>query len=135
VEAYLLLEAARADREICLKQQNLVHEIIHRNIITLQLNRLRLEKAQHDLDTADEFIGYVRRTIRGNGCPPSEYAMRGDYTDSELKSRKFVFVAAVYHIPHRSISRTECFVPSGSTANHHTGPCPSSASGFDVVLD
>ena len=48
-EAYLLLEAACADRQIWLMWKNLSLQIIHRNTLTLQYNRLVLEGVQEDL--------------------------------------------------------------------------------------
>ncbi|KIJ11766.1 hypothetical protein PAXINDRAFT_101542 [Paxillus involutus ATCC 200175] len=81
VEAYLLLEAARADRQVCLTRKTLALQIIHRNTLTLQYNRLLLEKVQDELSTADQFIGHVWLTIRKSGHPVAfEYAMREDYS-------------------------------------------------------
>ena len=48
MEAYLLLESARSDRVISHMREDLVHEIVHHNIIVLQLNRLVLENARND---------------------------------------------------------------------------------------
>ena len=48
MEAYLLLEAAQSDRQISLMRKKLAYEIIHRNTIALQLNRIVLEKAKED---------------------------------------------------------------------------------------
>ena len=80
-EAYLLLETARADWQVWLTRQNLVHQIIHRNTLTLQYNRLMLEKAQDKLRTADRFVGKVRTTIRQSGVTAAfEHAMREDYS-------------------------------------------------------
>ena len=59
MEAYLLLEAARSDRQISLMRKNLAYEIIHRNTITLQLNHIVLEKAEEDFQRAEELIGQV----------------------------------------------------------------------------
>lgn len=79
-EAYLLLEAARADRQVRLTRRNLAHQIIHRNTLVLQYNRLLLEKTEDDLRTADRFVGHVRFVIRKSGIPVAlEYAMREDY--------------------------------------------------------
>ena len=77
MEAYLLLEAARSDRQISSMRKDLAYEIVHRNSIALQLNRLMLERAETDLDAADELVGHVRLTIRQSGHSPAvEYAMR-----------------------------------------------------------
>ncbi|KAI5996642.1 hypothetical protein EDC04DRAFT_2979373 [Pisolithus marmoratus] len=43
MEAYLLLEVARSDRQISLKWKDLAYEIVHHNTITLQLNHIFLE--------------------------------------------------------------------------------------------
>ena len=67
MEAYLLLEAARSNRQISLMRKNLAYEIIHRNTIALQLNRIMLEKAEQDLQQADELVGQVRLTVRQCG--------------------------------------------------------------------
>ena len=67
MEAYLLLEAARSDRQISLMRKNLAYEIIHRNTIALQLNRIVLEKAEEDFQRAEELIGQVRLTVRQSG--------------------------------------------------------------------
>ena len=89
-EAYLLLETARADRQVWLTRQNLVHQIIHRNTLTLQYNRLMLEKAQDALCTADRFVGEVRTTIRQSGVTAAfEHAMREDYSLYPRASGKF----------------------------------------------
>ena len=64
-----------------LTRQTLVHQIIHRNVLTLQYNCLVLEKAEEELRTADQFVGYVRARIRQSGITTaSEYAMREDYS-------------------------------------------------------
>ena len=77
MEAYLLLEAARSDRQICLMRKDLAREVIHRNTIALQLNRILLERSEKALQAADEFIGRVRVTIRQSGQSAAlEYAMR-----------------------------------------------------------
>jgi hypothetical protein len=67
MEAYLLLEAARSDRAISHMRNDLANEIVHRNTIALQLNRLLLENAQKDLRAADEVVGHVRLCIRQSG--------------------------------------------------------------------
>lgn len=78
-EAHLLLEAARADREVRLTRKNLALQIVHRNTLVLQYNRLLLDKAHEDLRTADRFIGHVRFVIRKSGLPVTvQYAMQGD---------------------------------------------------------
>ena len=77
MEAYLLLEAARSDRQISLMRKDLAYEIVHRNTIALQLNRIILERVETDLHAADEFVGHVRLTIRQSGHSAAvEYAMR-----------------------------------------------------------
>ncbi|KAI6003102.1 hypothetical protein EDD15DRAFT_2360985 [Pisolithus albus] len=69
-EAFLLLETACADRQI-----------VHRNTLTLQYNRLILEKAQEELRSADRLVGHVRFIIRKSGIPVvSEYAMHEDHS-------------------------------------------------------
>ena len=45
-------------------RKNLAYEIIHRNTIALQLNRIVLEKAEEDFQRAEELIGQVRLTVR-----------------------------------------------------------------------
>jgi hypothetical protein len=62
-EAYLLLEAAQSDSTISRMRKDLAHEIIHRNTITLQLNRLFFDNSQNDLCAADEFVGHVRLSL------------------------------------------------------------------------
>jgi len=85
IEAYLLLKAARADRQVWLTQQNLVHQIIRCNTLTLQYNRIMLEKAQDELRSADRFVGHVRATIRRSGVTTAcEYAMREDYSSAAI---------------------------------------------------
>lgn len=85
IEAYLLLEAARADQQVWLTRQNLVHQIIRRNTLTLQYNRVMLEKAQDELRAADRFVGHVRATIRRSGVTTAfEYAMREDYSSAGI---------------------------------------------------
>ena len=76
MEAYLLLEAARSDHQICLMHKDLAREVIHRNTIALQLNHILLEWSEKALQAADEFIGRVRVTIRQSGQSAAlEYAM------------------------------------------------------------
>lgn len=78
-EAHLLLETARADREVHLTRRNLALQIVHRNTLALQYNRLLLDRAQEGLRTADRFIGHVRFVIRKSGLPVTvEYTMQGD---------------------------------------------------------
>ena len=92
MEAYLLLEAARSDRQISLMRKNLAHEIVHRNTITLQLNRISLERAEKDLHTADEFVGKVRLTIRQSGqSTAKEYAMREPWPTRSEAGRYFFY--------------------------------------------
>ena len=68
MEAYLLLEAARSDQQISLTmRKKLAYEIIHRNTIALQLNRIVLEKAEEDFQRAEELIGRVQLTVRQSG--------------------------------------------------------------------
>lgn len=67
MEASLLLEAARSDRAISHMREDLAREIVHRNAVTLQLNRLMLENAQNDSRAADEVVGNVRVSIRRSG--------------------------------------------------------------------
>ena len=67
MEAYLLLESARSDQVISHMREDLAHEIVHRNIIVLQLNWLVLENAQNDSQAADKFVGHVRLSIRQSG--------------------------------------------------------------------
>ena len=67
MEAYLLLEVARSEKVISRMRKDLACEIVHRNTITLQLNRLFLENAQNDLYGADELVGHVRLSIRQSG--------------------------------------------------------------------
>ncbi|KAI6001900.1 hypothetical protein EDD15DRAFT_2361262 [Pisolithus albus] len=77
MEAYLLLEVARSDRQISLKRKDLAYEIVHRNTVALQLNRIFLERAERDLRAVDEHVGHVRLTIRQSGhSAASMYAMR-----------------------------------------------------------
>ncbi|KAG6372387.1 hypothetical protein JVT61DRAFT_7852 [Boletus reticuloceps] len=59
MEAYLLLEAARADCCIFSTHKSLALQIVHRNTLVLQYNHMTLEKAQNDLRAADQFIGHV----------------------------------------------------------------------------
>ena len=77
-EANLLLEAARADQTILLTHKKLTHQIIHRNILVLQYNRILLERTQDDLHAVDQFVGHVRLMIRRSGQTAAafEYATR-----------------------------------------------------------
>ncbi|KAI6004678.1 hypothetical protein EDD15DRAFT_2191481 [Pisolithus albus] len=80
-EAYLLLEVAKADQRIFLAREALALQIVQRNTLVLQYNRMTLERAQKDIRTADQFIGHVRLTIRGSGHTPAfEYAMQEDHS-------------------------------------------------------
>jgi hypothetical protein len=67
MEAYLRLEAARSERVISRMCKDLAHEIVHHNVIALQLNQLVLEDARNDSHAADEFVGHVHFTIRRSG--------------------------------------------------------------------
>ena len=67
MEAYLLLEVARSNHQISLMRKDLTYEIVHRNTITLQLNRIVLERMERDLHAADELVGHVHLTIRQTG--------------------------------------------------------------------
>ena len=58
-------------------RKNLAHEIVHRNTITLQLNRIMLEKAEEDVLQAEELIGRVRLIVRQCGHSAAQrYAMK-----------------------------------------------------------
>ena len=86
-----------ADRQVWLTRQNLAHQIIHCNTLTLQYNRLMLEKAQDELRAADRFVGQVRTTIRRSGITMAfEYAMREDHSSvaisGEVHLSRFPFV-------------------------------------------
>lgn len=48
-------------------RKDLAEEIIHRNILTLQLNQIFLEGAHDDIRTADEVVGRVRLSNRRSG--------------------------------------------------------------------
>ena len=77
MEAYLLLEAARSDRQISCMQMDLAVKIIHRNTIALQFNGLMLKRAQKDLHAADELVGYTHLSIRQSGhSAASEYVLQ-----------------------------------------------------------
>jgi len=92
MEAYLLLEAARSDRQISPIQKDLAHEIIHHNTITLQLNHILLEQAEKDLYMADEFVGQVHLTIRQSSqLAAMEYAMWESWPSRAQASRYFCF--------------------------------------------
>jgi hypothetical protein len=92
MEAYLLLEAARSDQAISRIQKDLACEIIHRNTITLQLNRIVLEKAQNDSRAADEFVGHVRLCVRESGFSTAqEQAMREPFAELLRKQRGMSF--------------------------------------------
>ncbi|KIM68963.1 hypothetical protein SCLCIDRAFT_19644 [Scleroderma citrinum Foug A] len=57
--------------------KDLAYEIVHCNTITLQFNRIMLERAERDLHAVDELVGCVHLTIRESGhSPMSEYAMQ-----------------------------------------------------------
>jgi len=76
MEAYLLLEVARSNRQISLMQKDLTYEIVHHNAVALQLNHIVLERVERDLHTADELVGHVRLTIRQTGHSAAfEHAM------------------------------------------------------------
>ena len=54
----------------------LARQIIHRNTLVLQYNRVVLERAQDDLRDADRFVGQVRFVIQKSGHSAAfEYAM------------------------------------------------------------
>ncbi|KAF8125561.1 hypothetical protein EV363DRAFT_1402330 [Boletus edulis] len=80
-EAYLLLEAAQADHCILLACKSLAHQIIHRNTLVLQYNRIVLEQAQDDLHAAGRFIGQVHFMIwRCGQSTAFEYVMQEDHS-------------------------------------------------------
>lgn len=99
MEAYLLLEAARSDRAISMMRNDLANEIVHRNTIALQLNRLLLENAQNDLRAADEVVGHVRLTIRQSGHSiVREHAIREPEVHSPHRRSRgmlFYFIAVL----------------------------------------
>ena len=54
----------------------LARQIIHRNTLVLQYNRVVLERAQDDLRDADRFVGQVRFVIWKSGHSAAfEYTM------------------------------------------------------------
>ncbi|KAI5990600.1 hypothetical protein EDD15DRAFT_2369661 [Pisolithus albus] len=92
MEAYPLLEAAQSDRQISLMRKDLAYEIVHRNTIALQLNRIMLERAEADLLAAVELVGHVRLTIRQSGHSAAvEYAMRESWTRRPQASKSSIF--------------------------------------------
>ena len=79
-EAYLLLEAACADRRIILTHKSLTCQIIHCNTLVLQYNRMVLEQAQDDLHAADRFVRQVHLLIHKSGQSAAyAYAMQEDH--------------------------------------------------------
>jgi hypothetical protein len=63
-EAYLLLEAARANSHISHSHEILTCQIVHCNTLILQYNHMALERAQNDLRPADRLIGHVWLVIQ-----------------------------------------------------------------------
>ena len=79
-EAYLLLEAARADCHIILTHKSLTHQIILRNTLVLQYNRMISERAQDDLNATDCFVGQVCFLIhKSSQSVTYAYAMQEDH--------------------------------------------------------
>ena len=115
LEAYLLLEVARSNRQISLIRSNLAYAIVHRNSITLQLNRIMLEKAKEDAHQAGELISHVRLAIRQSGYSAAhEYSMKEPWPRSGQ-----CFSCGFFRLSHHRIGK-------------HAS---SSESVLDVVLD
>jgi hypothetical protein len=88
-EAYLLLEAAHADRGIILARNSLTRQIIHHNTLVLQYNRMVLEQAQDDLHATDRFVA-TSLTNKYASCPlspthpPSPSEQESDVEDEQF---------------------------------------------------
>ena len=118
MEAYLLLEAAQSDHQICLMCKDLACEVIHCNTIALQLNHIPLERSEKALQVADEFIGHVHVTIRQSGQSAAlEYAMHETQsTDQSFGKLSFFFLQLCHNkVVRRSgvLVRSQCRVRLG----------------------
>ena len=89
-------------------RKDLTYEIIHRNTIALQLNRIMLERAEKDLHAADKLVGHVHLTIRQSGHSTAfEYAMQESWPCCPSSfSKSFLFLVCFlqmhYHVDCRS---------------------------------
>ena len=81
-------------------RKNLAHEIVHRNTIALQLNRIMLEKAEEDLLQAEELIGRVRLTVRQCGYSAAHrYAMKEPWSHRGQSFPSFLeLLSQQYHL-------------------------------------
>ena len=69
-EANLLLEAAVSNRKVHHIQKLLADQLIHRDTLQLQYNRMQVKKAEMKLSTAELHVGRVRMVLRQHGYSP-----------------------------------------------------------------
>lgn len=66
-EARLLLATARINCGILATQKNLADQLVQRDLLRLQYNRLKVKQARQSLTDAEYYVGRVRLMMRKNG--------------------------------------------------------------------
>ena len=69
-EANLLLEAAVSNRKVHHIRKSLADQLVHRDMLQLQYNRMQVKKAELKLSTAELHVGRVRMVLRQHGYSP-----------------------------------------------------------------
>ena len=69
-EANLLLEAAVSNRKVHHIRKSLADQLVHRNTLQLQYNRMQVKKAEMKLSAAELHVGRVRMVLRRHGYSP-----------------------------------------------------------------
>lgn len=106
VEAYLLLEMARTDRNVCDFRTKLANELVRHSAVTLKYNCLQLQKVKDDLHDANHHVGRVRLLIRESGLAVSAHAL----CDFELpvacadRSSKCYLIIRIQDLPYSIVT-------------------------------
>ena len=69
-EANLLLKAAVSNRKVHHIRKSLANQLIHRDMLQLQYNRMQVKKAELKLSAAELHVGRVRMVLRRHGYNP-----------------------------------------------------------------
>ena len=69
-EANLLLEAAVSNRKVHHIRKSLADQLVHRDTLQLQYNRMQVKKAEMKLSAAELHVGRVHMVLRRYGYSP-----------------------------------------------------------------
>ena len=88
-EAQLLLETARADCQIRVTERALANQLVQRDMLRLEYNRLQVAQAHQNVLAAELHIGRVRLVVRKSGYVDLELPAKVVSGRSSLRGFKF----------------------------------------------